>query len=181
MEKLKLVGRRFGRWQVVAATGSSKHGHTLWLCRCDCGVERVVNRKGLTSGDSKSCGCLRKLSTTHGQCSGRSKSAEYAAYANAKQRCTNPNNPRWHDYGGRGIEFKFACFEEFLAEVGFKPSPGFMIDRIYNDGHYDFGNVQWISAGDSAANRRALKLPLKIPPGSTMMHSPSVAEKARAN
>lgn len=48
---------------------------------------------------------------THGRCN----TAEYRAYTNAKQRCTNPNNSRYSDWGGRGIRFLFCSFKAFFS------------------------------------------------------------------
>ncbi len=66
MKSESLVGKKFGRWTVLERYGSKVYRHEyctsvipLYLCRCDCGVEAVVLSKNLTSGGSKSCGCLR--------------------------------------------------------------------------------------------------------------------------
>jgi len=85
---------------------------------------------------------------------GYSRTSEYQAYHMALQRCTNPENPQWKDYGGRGIEFRFLCFEQFIAEIGPKPSPKHSLDRKNNDGHYGPGNVRWATKKEQAANRR---------------------------
>jgi hypothetical protein len=78
---------------------------------------------------------------------------EYSAYAGARQRCTNPKDPEWGHYGGRGIKFQFVCFKQFLAEIGCRPV-GTMLDRKNNDGHYEPGNVRWVTPKVSANNRR---------------------------
>jgi len=90
----------------------------------------------------------------HGHYVGGTGSPEYKAYQAARQRCTNPNYPRFDDWGGRGIEFRFTSFEEFLAEVGLKPSPVLTLDRIENDGHYEHGNVKWSTPHDQRVNAR---------------------------
>lgn len=59
MKRLDLVGEKFGRWTVLKDVGNKK-GCSYWLCRCDCGTERIVLGGSLKSGDSKSCGCLQK-------------------------------------------------------------------------------------------------------------------------
>jgi hypothetical protein len=86
----------------------------------------------------------------HGMCG----TPEYAAWANAIQRCQNPKNTRYADWGGRGIEFRFKSFQEFYAEVGPIPSPQHQLDRKDNDGHYEVGNVRWVPKSVQQKNKR---------------------------
>jgi hypothetical protein len=74
------------------------------------------------------------------------------------QRCTNPRNKRYADYGGRGIQ---VCdrwrtsFAAFLEDMGRRPSPEHSIDRYpNNDGNYEPGNCRWATAKQQRANRR---------------------------
>lgn len=53
-----IQGARFGRFTVLARSGHDNHGHVAWLCRCDCGAEKVVTGISLRKGSTKSCGCL---------------------------------------------------------------------------------------------------------------------------
>lgn len=76
-------------------------------------------------------------------------------WRNILQRCNNPLHPRYHDYGGRGIECRFASFEEFARHVEFRPTEDHSIDRIDNDRHYEPGNLKWSNSVEQAANRRA--------------------------
>jgi hypothetical protein len=85
---------------------------------------------------------------------GRSRGVEYRAYWAAQQRCTNPKNPRYPSYGGRGIKFKFTSFEQFMEEVGPRPSAKHSLDRIDNEKGYEPGNVGWRTDGEQIANRR---------------------------
>ena len=78
---------------------------------------------------------------------------EYRAYHGAKCRCTNPNEPLWKYYGGRGIKFLFISFEEFFACVGPRPI-GMSLDRINNNGHYEPGNMRWATRSQQRRNRR---------------------------
>jgi hypothetical protein len=71
-------------------------------------------------------------------------SSEYHAYIDAKQRCTNPKNESYRNYGGRGIQFLFTSFAQFIKYIGPKPTPQHSLDRFpNNDGHYEPGNVRW--------------------------------------
>ena len=78
------------------------------------------------------------------------------------QRCENPNNPRWVDYGGRGIAVcqRWHNFEHYeadiLSEIGPKV-PGMSIDRIENNKGYQPGNVQWATQKQQVANQRKRK------------------------
>ena len=54
-----LTGKRYNRWTVLRRSGSTKNGHAVWLCRCDCGQEREVLANNLRRGESVSCGCFK--------------------------------------------------------------------------------------------------------------------------
>jgi hypothetical protein len=97
---------------------------------------------------------------THGMSSavveGRGQASIYKIWANIKQRCTNVDNPRYKDYGGRGItmcERWLNSFEEFYADVGDRPD-GLTLDRIDNDKGYEPNNVRWVSRADNNRNSR---------------------------
>lgn len=79
--------------------------------------------------------------------------SEQLAYKNAKARCSNPNRSDWKYYGGRGIKFLFRSFAEFFAELGPRPK-GLVLDRKDNDGHYEKGNVRWVTRSESQRNQR---------------------------
>lgn len=57
---IDVVGEKFGRWTVIKKAGYNKWRCPMWLCKCDCGIERIVDWKSLKSGGSKSCGCFKK-------------------------------------------------------------------------------------------------------------------------
>jgi hypothetical protein len=90
----------------------------------------------------------------HGDCRDGKISPECQAYHRAKTRCRNPHVDAFKYYGARGIKFRFKTFREFLNEVGRKPSPEYVLDRIDNDGHYEIGNVKWATKSESSKNRR---------------------------
>ena len=84
------------------------------------------------------------------------RTSEYMAWQGMLSRCRNPNYRQYADYGGRGISVcdRWLIYENFLADVGRKPSPDLTIDRINNDGNYEPGNVQWASRKTQSRNRR---------------------------
>lgn len=57
---IDLTNKKFGRWTVIKKAGYNKWRDSLWLCRCDCGIEKIIQKRCLKSGGSKSCGCLKK-------------------------------------------------------------------------------------------------------------------------
>jgi len=57
---INLIGQKFGRLKVIRQSGFDKWGHSLWQCKCDCGIEKVINQQCLRNGITKSCGCLRR-------------------------------------------------------------------------------------------------------------------------
>lgn len=158
---VNLIGRRFGRLTVIRYIGwRNGRPPAIWLCRCECGNEKQVARNNLVNGRIKSCKCLMRertgeRSTTHGHKKGRKVTREYVAFQAAKDRCSNAANQAYRNYGGRGIEFRFGSFEEFLAYLGPKPSPKHSLDRYPNvNGHYEPGNVRWATATEQQNNKR---------------------------
>src|SRR5579872_561768 len=87
-------------------------------------------------------------------CVNGKQTPEYIAYNHALARCTRETNRAWKDYGGRGIQFRYTSFEQFLADVGLRPSPAHSLDRRDNDGHYAPGNCRWATKEEQVANRR---------------------------
>ena len=81
---------------------------------------------------------------------------EWNSFTAAKQRVsgTNPRGKRWY----QGVEFRFACFYDFLQAIGPKPSPELQLDRIDSTGHYEPGNVRWVNCEQQQNNRRDVRL-----------------------
>jgi hypothetical protein len=79
----------------------------------------------------------------------------YAAWRNLKSRCDNTRNPRYRDYGGRGIGYdrNWASFAGFVADMGLAPA-GMSLDRIDNDGPYCKTNCRWATPTQQNRNTR---------------------------
>lgn len=159
-----MIGLRFGRLTVTAS--SRRDGRTYLSCACDCGRDCSVRRDHLRSGRTSSCGCWHDeaasiVNTVHGHKTRLGASAEYRAWCGMVDRCHREANPRYADYGGRGIR---VCaewrndFRLFLSHVGPRPAPGLSIDRVRVDGNYEPGNVRWADRKTQARNVRNRKL-----------------------
>lgn len=80
-----------------------------------------------------------------------------SSYIGAKNRCTNKNNKDYKRYGALGIKFKFESYDSFIKHIGQRPD-GTTLDRIDNNGDYDYGNVKWSTPKQQAQNRKNTKL-----------------------
>lgn len=153
-----LTGQIFGRLTVLSFAGILKYRAAFWRCRCECGNETVVRSQKLCDGVQLSCGCLGKQRLAEYRLShGMWGSKEYWAWALAKNRCNNPKNRGYKNYGGRGIRMSAAwsdSFEQFYKDMGPCP-PGMSLDRINNDGHYEHGNCRWTTQTAQMRNTRA--------------------------
>lgn len=164
--RLDLVGKRFGRWCVRSYAGSRGVGVSMFLCRCDCGAKRIVVGSRLLIGKSKSCGCRgnsgrfkkgSRINLRHGECRRNKRTREYRTYVEMKKRCLNKNCSSYRYYGGRGIRICkrwLKSFENFLADMGRKPSRKHSIDRRNNDGNYTPKNCRWANSLQQRRNRR---------------------------
>jgi hypothetical protein len=162
--RVKDLRRKFGKLTGVSFShrDGGRRGRTWWRFRCDCGVEEVLRAEAVTSNGIKSvkqCAiCSHKATARKRATKGyeaTNRTPEYVAYCDAKYRCNNSKLAGWKHYGGRGIKFLFTSYEQFLAEVGRRPSPQHSLDRYpNNDGHYEPGNVRWATRREQLRNTR---------------------------
>ena len=147
-DRIDMEGARHGRLVGLSFVETGRQ-HAHWRFRCDCGEITIADEAAVRAGRTTSCGWLhREISaarlTVHGHRAGMRHGATYRAWQQIKAYCTHPSNPRFREFGGRGIgvDPRWASnFEAFLSDLGPRPV-GTVLNRLDPNDDFRPGNCQ---------------------------------------
>lgn len=171
-KKINITEIKYGNWTVLKDLGTRVQGTykisnlsypkyvRYYLVACICGYEKEITASSLKSGLSKGCQFCHCRSiqkhTKHNLCN----IPEYKVWSSLVNRCLNPNNQAYDNYGGRGIKVcsrwldKKKGFTNFISDMGKRPNSKYSIDRINNDGNYEPDNCRWATIKQQNNNKR---------------------------
>ena len=150
-----IQGQKFNDWTVKEKNYDLKG--IKWLCICKCGKKDYIEQSFIVGGKSKRCRSC--AAPKHKFKPGISKTVEYNSYKNMLDRCFNKEHKSYHYYGGRGITVCDSwkeSFDNFIKDMGLKPTKRHSLDRIDNNGNYCKENCRWITQSEQCKNKRSV-------------------------
>jgi len=159
-------GEKVGKLTLIELAGTKHFARgvaVVWRCRCDCGAMVERDRQTLIRSKAASCDDCRSIGSAP---PGKWKHPLYKVWRHMIDRCTNPRNKSFPDYGARGItvcdrwvngENGITGLECFAADMGVKPQ-GMTIERKDVNVGYLPGNCTWANRTIQSRNRRNVKL-----------------------
>ena len=166
MSKLiDLSNKRFGKLVVIKRVGTGNHKRPLWLCKCDCGKEKLVNGQSLRDGGALSCGCYGRERRIKGHTKhSKTDTRLFNVWQNIKRRCYTKTNPSYKYYGACGVKVckewreSFEAFYTWAIANGYDenaPKGVCTLDRVDIYGNYEPNNCRWVSMKAQNFNRKA--------------------------
>lgn len=148
------MAERYHKLSLIRVSPDRFRGGRVGIWKCDCGTEKAIPFGRVRSGQAKSCGCLR---LKHGLASRSSdRSAEYVAWQAMRARCAATKGRDYDAYAARdiGVCERWSEFNNFLNDMGEKPTPSHSLGRINNDLGYGPGNCRWETPTQQLRNTR---------------------------
>lgn len=155
-----ITGNKSGKLTALRPTGEkSSNGDMLWIFSCDCGGSTISTIGRFNYGHVKSCGCLLKDNVKNREdYHGMQDTNTYNSWRKMRERCNNPNDILFENYGAVGIKVCDEWNESFLRfyeDMGDCPE-GFTIDRVDTSKGYYLENCRWGSRYVQSRNRRSM-------------------------
>lgn len=154
MKFKNLTGMKFNRLTVLSYAGRKKWSY--YLCRCDCGKEKLVRIDHLQNGKTSSCGCYKLENARKPLKHGLSSNKLYFVWASMMDRCYNDKFSDYHNYGGRGIKVddRWHDVSNFVNDMQQGYNNGLQLDRINNNMNYSKDNCRWVTRKENNRNKR---------------------------
>lgn len=167
-----LTGQKFGRWTVI---GKAEHPKNSWICQCECGTVKTVQRWKLIAGRSQSCGCLHRdmlrqkyqeHPTDHKHyrnAYGDGHKRLYHIWYDMLKRCEKVGYMDYGEYGARGIAVcdswhDYGAFRMWAYATGYDDELKLTIDRIDVNKGYSPDNCRWLTNAEQQRNKRSCVL-----------------------
>jgi len=156
-----ISGIKYGKLIAIEPTEFRQSKGVVWRCICSCGNKHLASAHNLRQGKSPMCKQCRyhdlsKKRTSHG----KSRTQLYRTWISMIDRCSEHGDKK-HNYFDRGIKvwegwLGHDGLDQFIKDVGERPSKDHSLDRINNDGDYTPSNVRWATRSQQMKNRRKM-------------------------
>lgn len=156
-----LIGKTFGSVTILSISEPDRahNSQRQTLVRCQCGEKLTLYIARLLFIGKWACReCARRQRIKHGHTrKGGLATPEYSAWKAMIARCTRPSLPSFKHYGARGISVCdrwLESFQNFIDDMGLRPSSRHSLDRINNNGNYEPNNCRWATPREQQGNTR---------------------------